>query len=680
MEFLKLWAIVLRRKWIIVITFSVFLGAVVVGTHFATPIYKAKAKLLVEPSESLSSLMSNLGLAVSSVSKSAVGTEEAHNTNIALVTMRPLLETLISNLSLKDQDGEVLKPEDLIKYSILMKIQPRPYTKVEQYEESTILGITSYSTSPAEAAKMSNELARLHIEGRLEQRRKEYKAARAFIENRIKEIKEKYYGSLLEKRDFMIKEETIDLGKEGTALLQLISTLESNYRDNELAVAEAVENIVLLEEKLGEGEYASSNVIDHLESRLNDLLVDLSGKRTEFTLKDPDVAALNQEIEALKRILEDKAQIVLGEQQVSVAPVYGELIRNLKDSYITQKVGEIKRGLLKEYIDKAKDDLIKIPSKLIKQSELELALSSYQNVYANLLEYLTQVGIAESVTISNFKLVEPAIEPDPDKPDFPNTVLMYALGVFLGCFLALSFALFAEYIDNTIRSSADLEDYRFTFLGSIPGSRRFRRKRLISKTDSNDPVYEAYRKVLSSIHFAGLDKPPTKLLVTSVEPKAGSSTVTVNLGILCAKEGQKVLLVDTDLRRPSLHRLFGCSNEEGLTTVLLEDKEMEKVIWESRIDGLSILSSGPTPSDSGLLLKSNKLRDVIVALEEKYDILIFDSAPLLIKNDAIILMSHLDDMVLVSRSKTTTSHAISQVDGFLKSANITPIGIILNCV
>lgn len=681
MEFLKLWEIILRRKWIIIITFSVFLAAVVVGTHLATPIYKAKAKLLVEPSESLSSLMSSLGLTIlPAAAKGTSGKAEDHDTDIALITMRPLLETLISDLELKDRSGEVLKPEDLVKYSIVRKILPQPYTEVEQYEESNILEITSYSTSPAEAAKISNELARLYIEDQLEQTRAEYRVARAFIENRIKEIKEKYHGSLLEKRDFMIKEATVDLSRESSTILGVISTLENDYRGNEIAVAEANENIVLLEEKIGEGEYSSAALIDHLESKLNDLLVEVSGKEVQFTAKDTAVSALNQQIDTLRKILKDRAQIILAEKQVSIAPVYGELIKNLKDAYINKKVGEIKRDLLKEYIDKAKDDLIKIPSKVIRQSELDLALSSYQNVYASLLEYLTQVGIAESVTISNIKLVEPATEPDPDKPDFPNEVLVYAIGVFLGLFLAFSFALFSEYIDNTIKSPSDLEDFRFTFLGSIPGFRRFRRSRLVSKTDSNDPVYEAYRKVLSSIHFARLDKPPKKLLVTSVEPKAGSSTVTVNLGILCAKEGQKVLLVDTDLRRPSLHRLSGCSNKEGLTTVLLENKEMENVIWESRIDGLSILPAGPAPSDPGLLLKSNKLRDVIVELEDRYDILIFDSAPLLIKNDAIILMSHLDDMVLVSRNKTTTFHAISQVDGFLKNANITPIGIILNCV
>jgi len=680
MEFLKLWEIVVRRKWLIVVTFVVFLAAVIAGTYLATPIYEARAKLLVEPSASLSSLMSNLGLTAAGVPRQPTTTEETYETEIALAQIRPLLEKLISDLSLKDKDGEAMKPEDLIDPSVLNIVFVEPSLEVERYEESDILEIVSSSKSPAEAAKMSNELAKFFIEDRLEQTRKEYKATRAFIENRITEIKEKYYASLLEKRDFMIQEETIDLSLESTSLVQRISTLESSLRDSEVAVAQAEQSIVLLQEKLGKGEYASAAVIDQLETALSDMLVELSGKTVQYTLKDPDVSALNQQIDTLRKMLKERTQIVFGDKEMSIAPIYALMMTNLKDAYITKKTEEIKSDLLKRFIDTAKGDLIKIPSKVMKNAQLELASSNYQTVYANLLQYLTEVGVAESVTISNIRLVEPAAEPDPEKPDFPNYVLNWILGVVRGVFFAFSLALFMEYIDNTIKSPADLESCGFTFLGSIPGLRSFRRKRLISKTDSNDPVYEAYRKVLSNIHFAGLDKPPKKLLITSIDPKAGGSTVAVNLGILCAKEGKKTLLIDTDLRRPNLHRLCGCTNEEGLTSILLENKEIENVVRKSRIDGLSILPAGPAPSDPGLLLKSGQIRDLIGKLEKEYDILILDSAPLLIKSDAIILKNYADDMVLISRSKSTTSHAISQVAGSLKNAQIKPIGIILNCL
>lgn len=679
MEFLKLWEIVVRRKWLMIITFFIFLAAVVVGTYLATPIYEAKAKLLVEPSASLSSLMSNLGLPTSMASRQPASAE-AYETEIALAQLRPLIEKLISALDLKDKDGEPMKPDDIIDPSILNTIFPEPSLEVARYEESDLLEIISSSKSPAEAAAMSNELARLYIEDRLEQTRDEYKTARAFIENRIAEIKEKYYASLIVKRDFMIEEETVDLNTESTSLLARISSLKNDLRASEIALAQAEQSVVLLQEKLGEGEYSSSALIDQLETRLSDLLVELAGKTVHYTLKDPDVAALNQQIDTLRGMLKDRAQIVLGEKEMSIAPVYGQLMVNLKDAYINKKIEEIRIGLLKRFVDTAKDELIEIPSKIIESAKLELSLTNYQSVYANLLQYLTEVGIAESMTISNIRLVEPAIEPDADKPKFPKDILNYIVGVFLGLFLAFSLALFMEYIDNTIKNPADLEGFGFTFLGSIPGFRRFRRKRLISKTDSNDPVYEAYRKVLSNIHFARLGKPPKKLLVTSVDPKAGSSTVVVNLGTLCAKEGRTTLLIDTDLRRPHLHRLTGCSNEEGLTSVLLDNKEIESVVYKSRIDGLSILPAGPTPSDPGLLLKSDKIRKVIAQLGEEYDVLIFDSAPLLIKSDAIILKSYADDMVLISRNKSTTSHAISQVAGFLKNAQMTPIGIILNCL
>ncbi|MFC1636785.1 GumC family protein [Planctomycetota bacterium] len=676
MEFLKIWETVVRRKWIIIITFSVFFATVVIGTYFATPLYEAKAKMLVKSSEGLSSLMNSLNMTGNLTSRDA-GTDDAdYDTEVELMTIRPILESLISKLNIKNKNGEILKPEQMAKPSLLGKIFAQPSVEVEQYRETDILMITSNSTSPEEAVDMSNELAKIYIENRIAQTRQEYNAARMFIENRIGEIRDRYYGSLLEKRDFMIKEETIDLEIESKDLLERISTLQKDYRDNEIAIAGASEKIFFLEEKVGERKYASSTLIDHLESRLSDISAEFSGKRVELTLEDPEVLALNQQMETLKKILNDRAQIILAEKQVSVAPVFEGLIVNLKDAFIDKKVREIKRDLLKEYIDKAKDDLIKIPSKVIKQSKLELALSNYRDVYGSLLEYLTQVGIAEAVTISNIKLVEPAIVPR--KPDFPKKVLNYIAGTFFGFFLAFSLAFFRDYVDDTIHSPASLGDYRFTFLGSIRRLRMYGR-RFISKTDPNDPLFEDYRKIVSAIQFTRLNRLPKRLLVSSIEPKSGSSTVATNLGIIYAKEGAKVLLIDTDLRRPNLQVICACSQKEGLTNVLLENKEVEKVICKSRIDGLSVLPAGPIPFDAGLLLRSKKFHDVIQKLQDKYDVLIFDSAPLLIKDDAISLMSYLDSMVIVLRNKKTTHKAICKMDRFLQNAKITPTGVVLNC-
>jgi capsular exopolysaccharide synthesis family protein len=682
-EFVKIWEIIVRRKWVVIGVFSVFIATIVVGTYVARPIYEARAKILIESSDTLSSLMSALGLTVPAVSRRpALSGEESYDTEIALTTIRPLLERLSSNLSLRDRDGEPLEADSLIASSISSRIcniiLPQPHIKVEQLENTGILEIISNSTDPTEAATMSNELAKLYIDDRLGHIRKEYKAARLFIEEQVAEVKKKYLGSLLEKKDFMITEKAVDLPTETRNLLQYIQDLKREHEKNEIAIAQASENIVLIEEKIGDKAYVSASLVDQLESRLGDLLVDVAGKSVDFTEEHPGVAQLNRKIDAVEGILKDKASVLFGNEKIPVAPIYGDLISNLKDAYINKEIGEVKRSLLEQYIEKSEADLIELPAKSTRSSEIELSLTVYQSMYHTLLEYLTQVGVAESMTISNIKLIEPAIVPD--EPEFPDEVLSYGLGIPLGLFLAISFALFREYVDNTIKRGEDFEDCGFTFLGSIPEFKKLKGRRLVSRTDPNDPVYEAYRKVLSSIHFVRLDAPSKSLLVSSIDPKEGSSTTAANLGILLAREGKKVLLVDADLRRPSLHRLFKCSNRIGLADLLLAKTDVERVISNSGIEGLSIVPSGPTPPDTSLLLKSNRMRDLIDNLAKEYDILLFDCAPLLVKNDAILLMSHVEDIVLVSRKDVSTRHAISRAEQLVKSAKITPIGIVLNCV
>ena len=676
MELRRYWEIVLRRKWIVIGTFFIIFIIAVIGANIATPIYEANTKILIESSAALSSLMSKLSLEKTGIGQDK-GMGDNYETEIALANIRPIIEKLISNLNLKDGKGKKLKPKK-INFSIFYLIRPQPYIGVEQYRDSDILEITGGSTKPAEAAKIANELAQLYINDTIDKTRKDFEAARLFVENQINDVKEEYYKFLSEKKDFMIKEGTVDLNEETKKLLDYISKLKDDYKNNEIDIIQANETIMLIEKEIAGKGHTSSTLLNDMESKLNDLLLDLSGKKIELTEEHPDVLQINEKIDTIRKLLKDKMEVIFGDKEVSIAPVYEELVRNLKDAYINKKTGEMRREVLERYIDKSQDELMKIPYKSTKQSEIDLPLSVNRDIYKNLLSYLTQISVAEYTTLSNIKIVETAVEPETDEIYFPKKVLIYALGISLGLFWGLFLAFFMEYIDNTIKGPGDLKNYRFTFLGSIP---KFKRGRyLVSEMDPDDIIYESYRKVLSSIHFAKTGNPYKKLVISSINPKEGSSTTVVNLGIVLAEEGKKVLLVDTDLRRPKIHRLFKLPNTEGLTELLLGNADIEKMICESGIEGLNILPAGSTPPDSGPLIKSDKMQDIIINLEKRYDILLFHSAPLLLKNDALLLMKNLDDMIILVRNRRTTRDAISMTDDLLKTANITPIGVILNCV
>ena len=676
MEFLKIWRIIVRRKWIIIITFLIFVATVIAGTKIVTPIYRGEAKILIETSDTISSLMSSLGLATQS-KRTSSGEEDIYETDIALATIRPILEKLISNLNLKDRKGKVLKPDLLVKSSILNYISPQPYIEVEQHEESDILIIKSDSTSPQEAAKMSNELAALYIDDRLQSTRESYKSARLFIEDLIKDVKGKYYESLLEKKDFMIKEETIDLQSESNKLLDYISDLKNDYKNNEILIAQADENVSMIEKKLKEKEYASTVTINHLETKLNDLLVEISGRKIEFTQEHPDVLQLNREIDTIKNILKDKAEVVFNDTEIPIGPIYEDLIKELKDAYINRGAGKIRGDLLKRYIEASKDDLMKIPTKKIKQVEIDLSLSVHEDVYKSLLSYLTQVGVAESMTLSNIRLVEPAIEPD--KPDFPNKTLNYILGIILGLFWGFSLAFFIEYIDNTIKSPEDIKRIKsLTVLGTISKTKQLKNRNAISNLDPTSPVVEAYRTIKNSIRYASVDKPIKSLAVTSSVEFEGKSSIALNVAITLSMEEKSVIVVDMDLRRPSIHKFFKISNDIGVTNVLAEGLQLEKTIVHTGIKGLDLLLSGPIPPDPSRLIESQRVKDTINTLKERYDMVIIDTPPALAVNDAIVIGAVADGVLLVIESERATFSMVEHVKEVMVKANLNLIGVVLN--
>jgi succinoglycan biosynthesis transport protein ExoP len=306
-----------------------------------------------------------------------------------------------------------------------------------------------------------------------------------------------------------------------------------------------------------------------------------------------------------------------------------------------------------------------------------MKLSVVQEVYSSLLEYLYKIGVAEAMTISGIRLVEPAIELNIDNPTSPNKMLNGILGILIGLIFGFGLAFLLDYMDDTIRTSDDTKNQGLVLLGTIP---RFRRKEsaLISLRDPKDIVTESYRTIRNSIKFASLDKPINSLLVTSSIENEGKTVTVVNLGISITHEGKKVLLVDADFRKPAMHKIFGLANSIGITNILAEEAKPGDAIKETDIEGLSLLLSGPIPPDPGGIVESEKMRRLIEDLGQQYDITILDSPPILVINDVMVLARYVDGAIITLEAGKITRRALSQARELLKQANIQVVGAILN--
>jgi len=268
----------------------------------------------------------------------------------------------------------------------------------------------------------------------------------------------------------------------------------------------------------------------------------------------------------------------------------------------------------------------------------------------------------------------------PSSPSSPNTRMNVVLGVMIGMLLAGAVVWMQEYLDDTIKNAEDVEaTVGLPTLGVVsrfanPGGRQ-----PVTGNAVNSDLAESYRQVRTNVHFAQLAGRARKILVTSASPGEGKSTTVANLAVAIARAGESVIVVDTDLRRPTQHVLFDVPNAFGLTGVLLSELDSpEQGLLATGIRGLRMLPSGPLPPNPSELLTSVNMRRMIDALGKIADYVIFDSPPLFAVTDASILASETDGTILVMDVSHSRSETLRQATKALEQAGARRLGVVIN--
>ncbi len=201
---------------------------------------------------------------------------------------------------------------------------------------------------------------------------------------------------------------------------------------------------------------------------------------------------------------------------------------------------------------------------------------------------------------------------------------------------------------------------------------------LIALRDPKSPAAEAYRTLRTNIQFSSLDKPLHTLLVTSTAPDEGKSTTLANLAVTMAQAEQRVILVDCDLRRPTLHTLFNLPNQVGLTSMILQEETAPLPLLETSVPGLSLLASGPLPPRPADLLGSRRMEALIARLREEADMVLFDTPPVIAVTDAAVLATRLDGVLLVLQAGKTRRDRAREARRLLEKVKANIVGVILN--
>jgi capsular exopolysaccharide synthesis family protein len=330
---------------------------------------------------------------------------------------------------------------------------------------------------------------------------------------------------------------------------------------------------------------------------------------------------------------------------------------------------------------------------------LERSKVNTEKLYSLVIERSKESNLTRMMRFNNIQVIDPPLVPK--VPVSPRVPLNMTIGLMGGLALGLFGAFARETFDRSVKTPNDIEqELGLTFLGLLPrvgrhsaaagytsrGSARRRRAKnaelprieLIVHEDPQSAISEASRGLRTNLSFMSPDKPYRSLLVTSATPSEGKTTVACCLAVAMAQAGHKVVLVDCDLRRPRLHRVFSKTNDRGVTSALLDRSSLKSAVLETEVPGLYLLASGPARPNPAESLQSNAFQSLLEELSGEYDRVVIDSPPIGPVTDAVILSTRVDASILVIRALSTTRDAAQHACRALEDVHANLVGAVLN--
>jgi len=345
---------------------------------------------------------------------------------------------------------------------------------------------------------------------------------------------------------------------------------------------------------------------------------------------------------------------------------------------------------LRTVLDSYDRQMERLPNKELLLLRLTRSQQVNDNIYRLLLERFEEARITEAGQIGNVRVIDTAKEPrSPIKPRrFQNLLLALIVGLTLGGGLAF----FTESLDRSIKNPEEAEALLglpviglIPSIGDLDGKFKGTRNeielissRLVTHFVPRSPVAEAYRTVRTNLSFSRPDNPPRAILVTSAVPQEGKTTTTANLAITLAQMGGKTLIVDSDLRRPAIRKVFNLEAKEGLTDYLIGKGALDALIRTTDIPNLYILPAGQIPPNPSEVLGSQRMKELVAELSRRFEMVFFDSPPVVAVTDAAVLSRYTDGVVLVVQSGATDREAVARAKTLLGNVQANLLGLVLN--
>ena len=696
---LDYWRILRKRRWTVLSIFVVLFVVVLIGTVRQTPIYRAQATLQIDKENPQI-------FSFKEIFQFSSDSDEYLETQYKILQSHSLAMRVINELGLDRQPEflprswwpwkmapvEVRAQERLEeKHSAkTYQVVLRNFLKrlgVEPVRRSRLVKVSFDAADPALAAQTVNALASSFINQNLEARWEATQKASEWLSQELTALKIRLEKSDDELQSYARHNAIVFLEDESGQRRKIVDE-RLKLLQVELSEAEAEriqkESVYRLVQEGDPGSLPGvfdSKLMQDLTLRLAELKRQYSQLTSTFSTNYPQVVQLQRQIDEVERVLAEERN--RGTQKIT-------------NDYLAAVRRE---EMLLVAFERQKRQAEEIAEKTIQYNILKREVDTNKQLYEGLLQRLKEAGVSAGLKASNIRVVDPA--EIPGKPVRPMILLNLALGLVFGLGLGASAAFLQEYLDNTLKSPDDIERYlRAPWLGMIPsvasldghrrlygyGSRRrklaagVRASEIISHETSPTALQEAYRSLRTSILLSAAEHAPRTLLITSASPGEGKTTTAANLAIALAQLGSRVLVIDSDLRKPRLHRIFQLDNRQGLVTHLTGLLPSADVIQHSYVPHVDVVVCGPVPPNPSELLSAPRMDDLVGQAAKTYDVVILDSPPVLNVADARILARIVERVVLVVEGGKTPRELVRRAHALLAEAGGNVLGVVLNNV
>ena len=688
------WKVIRKRRWTVIAFFFIVVIATAVATFTMTPVYRGTTTIQINKENPQ---------IVDFKEIFAVNTMDLdyYQTQYKILESRTLARRVLQTLKLQEDPQFQPKPEtpfqkwksDLLtslsafftswnsslkapsenerETSLISQFLSK--LRIEPIRNSRLVKIHFDSNYPELSLRVPNVLATAYIQQNLEARFVSTEQAKEWLTRQLEDLKGKVERADEDLQAFGSRHDIISLDEKENVTMQRLAELNEALTKAE---AERMGKEALYKQTGGRNFDSFPSILENrLIQDLKQTYIQLEAQSMKlsetFKPEYPEMVRLKNQMEIIqKRLNSEIDKMILG-------------IRNDYESSLRRET------LLRQAFEQQKVKAMEMKDKAIKYNILKREADTNRELYKGLLQRMKEAGVSAGITASNIQVVDQAEYPT--KPYKPNKRLNLLLAAVVGLFLGVGLAFFFEYLDNTVKTPEDIEQLiRLPSFGMVPEISSVRRRQLekgasypvelITYGHPKSMLSEAYRSIRTSILLSSSEKPPKKIAITSPNPAEGKTTTAINTSIALSQTGARVLIIDADLRKPRLHKIFNHENGLGLSNFLSGNGTLGCIIKKSEVPNLFYIPSGPIPPNPSELLGSNLFKSMMQALGAQFDHIMVDSPPVLGFADAIILSTSVDGVILTVIGGKTPRETLQRAKEVLQQVNTKILGVVINRV